>query len=125
MEMEAFSLWFGSGQFSDEWAIGRFVESLELVDRGRIKVHGIREEVVIRLVNIAERFSLEVVKALGTLIGDDGFGWDVRAYEPQFTIILSVALKRHGEAARRAEKIVNDLWSRGYRRYGALLDAPV
>ncbi len=125
MEMEAFKLWFGSGQFGDDWAIARLLESLELVDPSRTKGHGIREEVVTRLVKIADRFSLEVVKALGMLIGADKFGWDVRVYEQQFTLILSAALKQQGEAAKIAERIINDLWSGGYRQYGALLGAPV
>lgn len=123
-EMEAFSLWFGSGKFEDEWAIVQFVESLEIVDLGQISAHGIREEVVTRLVSIANRFSLDAVKVLKTLIAADRFGWEVRVYEKQFTFILSAALKRQGEATQIAEKIVNDLWSRGYRQYGALLGGP-
>jgi hypothetical protein len=125
MELEAFSLWFGSGKFSDEWAIAQFAEILEWVDPAEMKRHGIREEVVTRLVDMADRFTLPVVKSLGRLIGTDKFGWDARVYERQFSSILSAALRRQGETAQIAEGIINHLWSSGYKQYGALLGAPV
>jgi hypothetical protein len=124
MEMETFSLWFGSGKFEDGWAIAQLSESLDLCDSNQLRTHGIREEVVTRLVRISHSFSLQTVKCLSTLIDAEKLGWEVRAYEQQFVLILSAALRQQGEAAKIAQRIINDLWSRGYRQYGALLGAP-
>ena len=124
IEMTAFGLWFGSGKFDDGWAIAQFAESLELILPKEMKANGAREEVVVRLVKLAEPFSLQTVKCLRRLIDADRAGWEVRIYEKQFLAILSAALRRGGEAAATAESVVNDLWARGYRQYGALLNAP-
>ena len=115
-EIKAFSWWFLSGKFSDEWAIANLREALRIT--GEIEMNHLVMEKLIKLV---KTMTLEVVECLDLIVRGDRSRWTVLGISDYIRTILSEALKT--EFAPKAEEVVNNLLSQGHFGFRDLLES--
>ncbi|MCJ7481973.1 MAG: hypothetical protein MUO31_03310 [Thermodesulfovibrionales bacterium] len=114
-EIEAFSWWFLSGKFSDEWAIENLRKALRIT--GEIEMNHLVME---KLTKLVKTMPLEVVECLDLIVRGDRSRWTVLGISDYIRTILSEALKT--KFASKAEEVVNNLLSQGHFGFRDLLE---
>jgi hypothetical protein len=112
-ELAAFSGWFGSRQFDDEWVLQRFRETLavtSLID----SAHG----VMTRLARVARIDPLGALECLDRISVGDRRGWVIRTAGPQLHEILSIADSSGELIAAESAAVKSRL---AYRGFGDLI----
>lgn len=112
-ELSAFTWWFASGQFDDDWAF----DQLDLVLQKASLLNG-AHLVVERLVQTVDREPLRSVRALDKLVQSDRDGWRIIAWKDSTRKILEKALESKDTETRRAcVALANRLVSKGYLEF--------
>ncbi len=114
-ELTAFGWWFVSEKFDMDWAIAQLAESLKLVPKTEPD-HIVLEH----LGKIVETHPEESVECLRRVIEGDRAGWTIYVSRDRIRKTLEVAL-RLPSASKKAEKVINVLYSRGFPEFRDLL----
>jgi hypothetical protein len=118
-ELSAFTWWFASGQFDDDWAF----DELELVLQKTSLLDG-AHLLVERLVETVEREPLRSVRALDKLVQSDREGWRIRGWKGEARQVLEKAMKSGDSQTRRAcVALANRLVAKGHLEFRALVDS--
>ncbi len=116
-ELRAFSWWFMSGKFDEDWGLRQLRSVLQLtgsVDSGFM--------VAQRLAEVAPGQPLLAVESLGLMVEGDKEGWHIHAWRHEARTILEAA-KRTGDPMVLAavDDVVNRLGARGLFEFRDLL----
>ena len=116
-ELSAFSWWFTSGKFDDEWALNQLCNVLRLI--GTIQHYLMVPE---RLAEVASNHPSLAVECLRLMIEGEKEGWHIHRWRDAPRRILQVA-KQSGDAAVReaVDDVVNRLGARGLFEFRDLL----
>jgi len=114
-EIKAFSSWFLSEKFSDEWAIENLRKALRIT--GEIEMNHLVME---KLTKLVKTMPLEVVECLDLIVRGDRSRWTVLGISDYIRAILSEALKT--PFAPKAEEVVDNLLSQGHFGFRDLLE---
>jgi len=116
-ELSAFGRWFTSKQFDDEWSLEQLEGILKIT--GEI---GNSHSVMNRFIEIADERALQVIQCIYMMVDNAKERWDVDYWKEDIYEALSKIMQAgDSEAKMEAEKLINELGSRGYLKFGELL----
>ena len=109
-ELSAFGWWFSSGKFPYKWLMEQLTEVLSLGCEIEADYH-----VMEKLVELASRYPLGVIKCSGLMIEQDKKSWGILHWKDQILkIIETVLANRQRSSSRLARELANRLVSKGY-----------
>jgi len=116
-ELSAFTWWFASGQFDDDWAF----DQLDLVLQKTSLLNG-AHLVAERLAETVDREPLRSVRALNKLVQSDREGWRIIGWKDEARKVLEKAMELEDTETRRAcVALVNRLMAKGHLEFRELL----
>ena len=125
-ELAAFSWWFSSGCFEEEWSIDTFLSALQALDAPAAGFFPPKfaPKVDERLAEFAPRHLAKVVSCLDLIVKANESGWAILSLRVSARTILAAALTSDDNEVRKvAETTINRLARKGYTEFRDLLRA--
>lgn len=116
-EFSGFSWWVASGKFDEKWLLEQLHEVLAL----ECEIEG-DHLIIEKLIEMASRYPLEVIKCTDKLVQQDKKGWGVLTWKGQLQEAIKTVLdSKRRDAVKLAKELANSLVSKGHLEFKDLV----